>query len=585
MKVHQFMHEMSGTSATFGRKSDISVVFKGDQAATDGSTIILPSLPMNKDLTHEQVLAMRGFVDHEAGHIRHSDMPRIMDFYSRCVNNGKEDLKNIHNALEDIWMEQKVQDEYPGSFKNLKQADVLVRSREYGEFGPAVEAGEYDPKAITATNICLAITTSKKGFNGEGSYSSKLRALLGDNLVEFSDKWYEQALACENSEDVITLAKSVYKLLKEDPNLSSSPEDFDPTSGEGAEEGEPMPEGKGEKEVKSAIGDALTSGNVHGEEMGEPAGGVGDMVGDFEDSSYRVSTTEYDREFKRGVDVDTPGYTGYELVRIVNTGEHTEYDNIKAGLRSDIMTMKNKLKRALLARQQRDWDFGRETGRLDTKRLVGAYRGSQTVFKQRIDRQEEDTAITLLVDLSGSMVGEPSTVARDCAVALSECLDGSNLKFRVTGFRNSRKIPSCEGKFHRYRPLDIVTFKDYNMSLRQTRGSIAMIPHAVGGDNSDYDFLVHEFGVLKARPEKRKVLIVLSDGYPASYSMASRGEIIKHCKIAVKEAQRDSIECVGIGIQSPAVSEIYQDYVVVDNISELSGTMFNKLTGLLLKGQ
>ncbi|MBF9682944.1 hypothetical protein IAI36_11715, partial [Streptococcus pseudopneumoniae] len=80
-------------------------------------------------------------------------------------------------------------------------------------------------------------------------------------------------------------------------------------------------------------------------------------------------------------------------------------------------TMKNKLRTALLSKQRRDWDFGREIGKLDSKRLVSAYGGKPNVFKARIDRPEENTAIQILIDLSGSMHGEKVKLAQDCAIA------------------------------------------------------------------------------------------------------------------------------------------------------------------------
>ena len=47
MKGELFSHEVQRTSAVFGRKQDVTVVFQGDGAATDGSTIYLPSIDHN----------------------------------------------------------------------------------------------------------------------------------------------------------------------------------------------------------------------------------------------------------------------------------------------------------------------------------------------------------------------------------------------------------------------------------------------------------------------------------------------------------------------------------------------------------
>ena len=45
MKSHDLVYEIQQTAGIFGRNKEVSVVFEGDQAYTDGSEIVLPSLP------------------------------------------------------------------------------------------------------------------------------------------------------------------------------------------------------------------------------------------------------------------------------------------------------------------------------------------------------------------------------------------------------------------------------------------------------------------------------------------------------------------------------------------------------------
>ena len=77
MKGNLFQHEMSKTSAVFGRKNNVRVVFKGNDAKTDGETIYLPSLDANTDVDENTQAIMRGYTDHEAGHVRHSDFEAL----------------------------------------------------------------------------------------------------------------------------------------------------------------------------------------------------------------------------------------------------------------------------------------------------------------------------------------------------------------------------------------------------------------------------------------------------------------------------------------------------------------------------
>ena len=80
-----------------------------------------------------------------------------------------------------------------------------------------------------------------------------------------------------------------------------------------------------------------------------------------------------------------------------------DYDRLLSKMASEANSMRSKLMRSLMSKQKRDWDYGREDGRLDTKRFTQAFNGRPNVFKMRTDRSELDTAVTVLVDLSGSM--------------------------------------------------------------------------------------------------------------------------------------------------------------------------------------
>lgn len=605
MRVSDFMWEMRQTSAVLSRNNGVQVVFEGEQAATDGNTIYLPALPLDKELSHEQVMAMRGFVDHEAGHIKHSDMPLILDFYDRCMNNGKERLKQLHNAIEDVWMEDKVVDDYPGALKNLNQTHKMMRTKELKHY-EEVNAWDVLDETNAFTVGCGIVLKNPLHFTPT-SKSKELFDHLNDKTKEWSEKFVEETLKCKNTQDTVDLAKSIYKLLEDDPNLSkTNPEDFDPKSGEDMDVGdnsEEFKKGEGKGKGQKGKGEGEGKGNMPGEAEGkgeliqdfadvlnasddyqeghDGGGAIGHMVGHKGD--YRVFSTSEDVEYRRGV--IPPKRASQTAQGIVDNTDPTKYYQVKDKTSGVINVIKNKLRRALLAKQQRDWDPGREVGRLDTKRLVSAYNGSRNVYKQRIDRTEADTAITILVDLSGSMSGEKAKVTRDSAVALAECLEGSNMPFKIVGFCNKSrhsKFSYSSENYTRVERLDTVIFKDYNDSLRSSRGAISRIDEAVGGNNTDYDFLMNEIAYLKKRPEKRKVLFVLSDGHPAHGGRSDTYHEMELMKTTIIKARREDIECVGIGICDSSVSRIYPDHVVIRDVNDLSSTIFNKLSKILV---
>lgn len=118
-KAHELVHELQQTAAVFGRNKEVSVVFEADgvtdTAYTDGKEITLPSLPDEMEFTHEEMMTMRGLLDHEAGHIRHTNFEDWVAF----AETQSEQARTIANCLEDIRLESLVMQEYPGSQKNF----------------------------------------------------------------------------------------------------------------------------------------------------------------------------------------------------------------------------------------------------------------------------------------------------------------------------------------------------------------------------------------------------------------------------------------------------------------------------------
>jgi cobalamin biosynthesis protein CobT len=569
MKTHEFIHEMTTTSGIFGRNKDVQVTFSGEQAYTDGKIINLPMLTTD-ELDTETVRMMRGYVDHEAGHIRHSDMPLINKKYKKWVDAGHLGLKNLANVCEDVWMEAKVIDDYPGSERNLKATANAVNKREL-EF--AKENLEHLQKFNTDSALLATALKGRESYASE--LNAQLQDLLPSNIKEHASKWVEEIHKCKNSSEVMEIAKGIYRLLEQDPELKSSPDDFqpggeDPTKGDGDEPQENQKtilqpkEGEGEANgMAEALEEALKPGR------GNPQGNY--------KGPYRILTTKHDKVYSS----DKPDS------RVFKKSDTTQYIKDKSSIQSHVMVMKNSLRRALLSKQRRDWDFGRQIGKLDSKRLVSAYGGSQSVFKARVDREEENTAIQILVDLSGSMSGEPISLARQCAVALGECFEGTSLSYQISGWTTeSKEWPEDDSPYHRIEANVIYNFKPFEQSLRASRpylGSMHQVPMA---NNADRDAIVWALNSLRKRDEKRKVLVVLSDGYPANATRnVDRFELIRHANEAVKWGTSKGIECVGIGIMSDAVEKIYPDYVVINNIQELSSTAFRKFTTILTRGR
>jgi cobalamin biosynthesis protein CobT len=203
--------------------------------------------------------------------------------------------------------------------------------------------------------------------------------------------------------------------------------------------------------------------------------------------------------------------------------------------------------------------------------------------------------------MSGSMSGSKEIVAGQAAIAFCECLEGTGIKYQVSGFDNtynSENIPTelrelvykaykNGEKYRRYEPLNLVIFKAFNESLQVAKGALSALTDAAGGNNSDRDAVLWAANELKSRPEKRKILFVFSDGLPANDEINigyHDNGLDNGLKDAIKDISK-SIECVGIGIDSDSVEKFYKNNVVIYKLDDLAGATFNKLSEILTEGK
>ena len=73
MKASTYMYEAKNVSGVMGRHSEVKVVFGGENASTNGSVITLPSVNEDHEMSEVDVKVARGYVDHEAAHVRWTD--------------------------------------------------------------------------------------------------------------------------------------------------------------------------------------------------------------------------------------------------------------------------------------------------------------------------------------------------------------------------------------------------------------------------------------------------------------------------------------------------------------------------------
>ncbi|MCZ7593766.1 MAG: cobaltochelatase subunit CobT [Hyphomicrobium sp.] len=301
---------------------------------------------------------------------------------------------------------------------------------------------------------------------------------------------------------------------------------------------------------------------------------------------YKVFTREFDEEIA-AEQLSSPE----ELERL-----RAYLDRELRALSSAVARLANRLQRRLLAQQNRAWDFDLEEGTLDAARLPRVIIDPMHAlsFKRERDTDFRDTVVTLLLDNSGSMRGRPIMVAACCADILARTLERCGVKVEILGFTTrawkggqAREQWLAAGKPQgpgRLNDLRHIIYKTADAPWRRAKRSLAlMMREGLLKENIDGEALAWAHRRLLARPEQRRILMMISDGAPvddSTLSVNSGNYLEQHLRQVIDEIEtRSPIELIAIGIGHD-VTRYYRRAVTITDPSELAGAMTDKLVEL-----
>jgi len=301
---------------------------------------------------------------------------------------------------------------------------------------------------------------------------------------------------------------------------------------------------------------------------------------------YRIFTTEFDQIIK-----------AEDLCSIHDLlNARKQLDSKLAKLGKTHKKNASRFLRQLLSQQKRSWQFNLEEGFLDSGRLALKIADPNyfLIYKQEHEITNIDTVVTLLLDNSGSMRGRPITVAAMSAEILAKTLESCGIKVEILGFttvewkggRSREKwlnhdSPSGPGRLN---DLRHIIYKSADTPWRKARKNIGlMLKEGILKENIDGEAILWAFHRLLARPEKRRIIMVISDGAPVDDSTISANGsayLDQHLRDVIKmiENQTD-VELVAVGIGHD-VTRYYSHAVIIREIDELSNVMFQELSNI-----
>ena len=386
-----------------------------------------------------------------------------------------------------------------------------------------------------------------------------------DDSNEEGEEGGEQAGAQDNSQDSQGESQS-----EQDSTLGQQPEQM---QGEATEDDGEQAE---EEDAAAAEGDEKPGGPQQRRER--------PMTDDT--TTYRAFTRSFDEEIHAD-DLCDPD----ELTRL-----RQQLDQQLQHLQGVVSKLANRLQRRLMAQQTRAWEFDLEEGMLDAGRLARIIVNPLLSLSYKRERETEfrDTVVTLLIDNSGSMRGRPITVAAMCGDILARTLERCSVKVEILGFTtrawkggHSRERWVAEGKPRnpgRLNDLRHIIYKPADAPWRRARKNLGlMLREGLLKENIDGEALLWAYRRLMGRPERRRILMVISDGAPVDDSTLSVNPgnyLERHLREVIWEIEsRDFVELIAIGIGHD-VTRYYRRAVTIVDAEELGGTVMKKLAEL-----
>ena len=416
-------------------------------------------------------------------------------------------------------------------------------------------------------------------------------------------------------DDQDAFAREVRRLLAElelEAAMEETPEPEREDGGDQDQTGDDHPDGAGRDGEQVTLDSERQDGASQGEEDidleaaaeepgGEPRDQVGadaldspggprrpepDLANDWDRVNYRPYTTDFDEVIGAGELCDADELTRLRLL----------LDQQLQHLQGMIAKLANRLQRRLMAKQNRSWEFDLEEGLLDAARLARVVVTPLTPlsFKQEKDTEFRDTVVSLLIDNSGSMRGRPITIAAMSADILARTLERCGVKVEILGFTTrawkggqARERWLQQGKPPnpgRLNELRHIVYKAADAPWRRARRHLGlMLREGILKENIDGEALMWAHDRLLARPEQRRILMVISDGAPVDDSTLSvnvGSYLERHLKQVIERIEtRSPVQLVAIGIGHD-VTRYYRRAVTLVDAEQLGGTMIDKLAEL-----
>lgn len=563
---------------TMSKQWGVYIVPSGAECDTNGKIVRIPFTADYLPLEKRQRL--HGMLDHEVCHvaeeIEHEKNGKPSPY--KVFDDERKKIPVIGlliNIFEDIRIELKYEKQYQGVYENLRENNISC-ANEWKEKNKKIKKANWW-KAFGAA-IILRARGYECDWTEEGDIGKYLD--LCSEEIEDSRKpgWIE---------DSVALSHRVYEKVKK--HYEEPPGGWSFSFRRGKRKG------KGKKGRPVVV-------------LFSPADESAEALGELDFSEVGKKTIKdyviYDaRKNKRYI--PHPECLKLDKEDKVTTDDLSDYVNAKNDVCGQISALRAKQRMVIMSWSRRRVVANLDHGDIDDTALSEVRTGNTRVFTDLTNKKHLNTAISGLVDCSGSMgvnnhPGCSAYYAYRTSIALAESWELIGIPNEWLGFTVNSGAPvpisgeDLEGDYICRHPLMHMIFKEFSEPLRRCRGRFAAIQGY--NDNCDGESVLWAARRLATRPEKRKILFVISDGMPATRPIGSGRTyeahfrmLQDHLRFVVKTITSSGIEVIGIGAGTDRPKAFYNKetgarFVHINDITTMATDIFKEMKTEVGKG-
>ncbi len=579
--IEEFKKSLSATVKSIGKNEDLEVNYVKENPSIIGNTINLTE--PNIENIKNNLTYLRAEADSLALEFRlHSK-----EIHQNFINN--DELSNeIINALEQTRIEVKGSREFKGIRNNLRAKNLKDISK--------IPQNKSSETLIQAFRYVAYEELMDQNLSSEvNKYKNLLKDKLKNNYNNFFDDLKNNIDDQEKFTNTILEKLEELGLLNKNNNNSQNDELEENEVDENNENTENDNQNN-EESSDANIEMQSSETDIEQSVSAEQNDNMGDDNSDTEldyfpkiESLEKLDTYKvYDNTFD-------------EIINAEDLCDLKELEKLRRNLDQQVFTFQplivkiaNRLQRKLLAQQNRHWDFNMEEGYLDTSRLAKIVANPNNKLSYKVEREIEfkDTIVSLLIDNSGSMRGRPITVAALCSDILAKTLERCLIKSEILGFTTkawkggkSRENwikngkPSNPGRLN---DLRHIIYKSADAPWRRSKKNLGLLlKEGILKENVDGEALAWAYKRVLSRQEKRKILVVISDGAPVDDSTLSVNPgnyLEKNLRDIISDIEKNNdVELIAIGIGHD-VSRYYSKAITIMDVDQLGEVLLNQLS-------